>query len=414
MLNRRTLLYPSNLKNWFLAAPSSSLYGHRFKRCPFDPLHRPCVSTWPASMIKKLKRWDCQIPNFLSYLGIFSSFFLWTTAFCQEETPHVPVSQTPDGRVNYPSNFQVEGGINLFLFGEYLYWIAGEDSLYYAHTGRGSGTTVVPPNGEINFKGRLKKVKPEWDSGLRLGIGFNFPKEGYDAAFYWTWFSTDRSNSVSNPEGTLFSIWAHPDNTATVADTFAKGSWNLNFNLLDLEWGRSSWFGGYFSLRPFFGVRELWLRQDLKNRYDYDTTPITFGKLGAKSDFSGGGLRAGADARFAIPYGFSIYGIASGSLLYGRFNADFRLKENSFTIAQAKNHFWRGISSLQLALGLGWDTHFFRDRLHIQFHIGWEQNEWFSVNQMSHYMQEVGSGVFFQENSNLSLQGLVAGGRFDF
>jgi hypothetical protein len=69
-------LYPSNLKNWFLAAPSSSLYGHRFKRCPFDRLHRPCASTWPASMIKKLKRWDCQIPNFSGYLGI--TFILTT------------------------------------------------------------------------------------------------------------------------------------------------------------------------------------------------------------------------------------------------------------------------------------------------------------------------------------------------
>jgi type II secretory pathway pseudopilin PulG len=63
-------IYPSKLKNWFLAAPSSSLYGDRFKRSPFDPLHRPCVSTWPASMIKKLKRWDCQIPNFSAHLGI--------------------------------------------------------------------------------------------------------------------------------------------------------------------------------------------------------------------------------------------------------------------------------------------------------------------------------------------------------
>ena len=254
MLNRRTLLYPSNLKNWFLAAPSSSLYGDRFKRSPFDPLHRPCVSTWPASMLKKLKRWDCQIPNFLSYLGIFSSFFLWTTAFCQEETPHVPVSQTPDGRVNYPSNFQVEGGINLFLFGEYLYWIAGEDSLYYAHTGRGSGTTVVPPNGEINFKGRLKSSQvPECiDSGLRLGIGFNFPKEGYDAAFYWTWFSTDRSNSVSNPEGTLFSIWAHPDNTATAADTFAKGKWNPQFQPSRFRMGTLFLVRWLFFPTPFF------------------------------------------------------------------------------------------------------------------------------------------------------------------
>lgn len=346
---------------------------------------------------------------FCVYTSVF--FFSCTPSFCQEKKP---VSETPDDRVNYPSNFQVEGGFNLFIFGDYLYWIAQEDSLYYAHTGLGSGTEVFPPNGSINFDGRLKKVKPEWDSGTRIGIGLNFPKAGYDLAFYWTWFSTEASNSVSKPAGTLFSIWAHPDNTLTTADTFAKGKWNLDIQLFDLEWGRSSWFGGHFSLRPFFGIRALWLEQDLKNQYDYHTSPVATGQLHSESDFRGGGLRAGADARFAMGYGFSIYGIASGSLLYGHFDCDFHLKEDELAIARSKDRFLRGVSSLQLALGLGWDSHFARDRLHIEFHVGWEQNEWFSINQMNHFMQESGRGIFFQENSNLSLQGLIAGGRFDF
>ncbi len=330
---------------------------------------------------------------------------------CLEKTP---ISQTPDDHVNYPSNFQVEGGVNLLIYGDYLYWIAQEDSLYYAHTGLGSGTAAFPPDGSDNFKGHLKKVKPEWDSGTRIGLGLNFPKAGYDLVAYWTWFSTDASNSVSTSHGTLFSIWAHPDSTSTSSDTFAKGKWDLNMNLFDLEWGRSSWFGGHFSLRPFFGLRGLLLEQELKNKYAYHTSPEVFSRLHSASDFHGAGMRTGADVRFAMGYGFSIYGIASGSLLYGQFDCDFRLKENSFTIAHSKDRFWRGISSLQLALGLGWDTHFAKDRLHIEFHAGWEQNQWFSVNQMNHFIQEIGNGIFFQENSNLSLQGLVAGGRFDF
>jgi hypothetical protein len=309
----------------------------------------------------------------------------------------------PDDRVNYPSNFQVEGGCNLFLFGDYLYWIAEEDSLYYAQAGVGDDLS--------DFKGHLKRVKPEWDSGLRIGAGLNFPKEGSDLFFTWTWFSTDAS---SQKKGSLLSLWAYPDAPAAATSHFAKGKWDLDIQLFDLEWGRSSWFGGYFSLRPFFGVRALFLQQNLKNIYAYDTIPTIIGKTHSASDTHGGGIRAGADARFAFDYGFSIYGLASGSLLYGRFDADFRLKEDGFTIAHTKDRFNKGFSSLQLALGLAWDTHFAKDRLHIEFHLGWEQNGWFSINQMNHFMQNIGSGVFFQENSNLSLQGLVAGGRFDF
>lgn len=352
-------------------------------------------------------------PPMLNRNALLQSLFLCacSTSLCQQK---IPISEAPNDRVNYPSNFQVAGGANLFAFGDYLYWTVREDSLYYAHTGFDSGTAVSPPNGDIDFDGHLKKIKPQWDSGVRVGLGINFPKEGYDAALFWTWFSTDASDSVYRPRGSIFSIWAHPDSPATSADTFAKGKWDFDFNLFDVEWGRSSWFGCYFSLRPFFGLRGLLLEQDLKNRYDYDAAPIVIGRLMAKSDFHGGGLRAGTDARFAVPYGFSIFGIASGSLLYGHFYSDFRLKEDHETIAYSHDRFWKGISSLQLALGLAWDTHFYRDRLHIEFHVGWEQNQWFSANRMNHFMQEIGKGVFFQENSNLSLQGLVAGGRFDF
>lgn len=338
------------------------------------------------------------------------SLFLSSSAsvFC------APISEKPDDRVNFPSNFQVEGGANLFIFGDYLYWITQEDSLYYAQTGSGVGATVAPPNGNIDFDGTLKKVKPHWDNGVRAGLGLNFPREGYDVQLFWTWFATNASNSVHAPLGNLLILWAYPDFSDLSGALFAKGHWHLNLNVGDLEWGRSSWFGGHFSVRPFFGIRGLWLDQDLNNHYTYNTSPLVHGNLHLDSDFRGGGLRAGADARFAIPYGFSFYGLLSGSLLYGQFHADMHLKEDPFTIAHTKDHFSKGISSLQAALGLGWDTHFCNDRCHIEFHVGWEQNAWFSVNQMNHFMYKLHDGYYFKENSNLTLQGLVAGGRFDF
>lgn len=324
---------------------------------------------------------------------LLSSLLLCSAAFAEQPT-----------KVNYPSNFQVENGWDLFLYGDYLYWIAQEDSLFYAQTG---GDTS-------GFDGHLKKVHPDWDSGLRIGLGLNFAKEGYDTIAYWTWFATDASNSTSSSAGNILPLWAFPDDPAAASSTFAKGKWELDLNQFDLEWGRSSWFGGHFSLRPFFGLRALLLQQNLKNHYDYSTSPVTFGKLQANSDVHGGGLRAGADARFFIPKGFSIYGTASGSLLYARFCTDFRLREDTTMIARAKDRFNRGISSLQISLGLAWDSHFAGDRCHIELHAGWEQNQWFSVNQMNHFLQGVGSGVYYQENGNLSLQGLVVGGRFDF
>ena len=333
--------------------------------------------------------------------------------FSQQTTP---ISEKPDDRVNFPSNYQVDAGCDVILFADYLRWIAHEDGLYYAQTGAIFDfvpllAQIVPPD-SADFDGHLKKVDPKWDNGVRVGLGLNFPKEGYDALLYWTWFSTEAQNSVKSADGTILTLWSRPD--FGTGGIFARGKWNLNLNVGDFEWGRSSWFGGHFSLRPFFGVRGLWLDQSLNNRYAYGTTPIVFGNLHLNSDFRGGGLRAGADGRFAMPYGFSIYGLASGSLLYGRFNADMHFKEDKYTIAVSKDHFARGISSLQLALGLSWDSHFMKDHCHVEFHIGWEQNIWFGANQMNHFLNELNNGLYFKENSNLTMQGLVVGGRFDF
>lgn len=328
---------------------------------------------------------------------------------CEEKKR--PISETPSGRVNYPSNFQVEAGWDLFVFGEYLYWTANEDGLYFAQTGFQNETLTVPPDGSINFKGKLKKVEPDWNSGARIGFGFNFPREGYDIALLWTWFKNDSHTSARGP---LIPLWAEPDFNPFETATHAKGTWNLDLNVADLEWGRSSWFGGHFSLRPFFGLRGAWIDQTLKARYTYATTPTVTSNLHSNADFRGGGLRAGLDTRFAFPAGFSMYGLASGSLLYGKLNDGLNITENGSTIAHTKDHFSKGISSVQLGLGLGWDTHFYKDRLHIEFHVGWESNMWFRINQMNHFVSQLSQGSYFKENGNLSTQGIVAGGRFDF
>ncbi len=333
---------------------------------------------------------------------------LCTSAYAEQNKP---VSEAPQGRVNYPSNFQVDGGCNLFVTGDYLYWTANEDGLYFAQTGFRNSTLAVPPDGSIVFNGRIKKIDPDWTNGVRLGLGLNFPKEGYDTILYWTWYT---NSSHKSAEGSLLPLWAEPNLTPFAPATHASGKWNLDLNVFDLEWGRSSWFGGHLSLRPFFGLRGAWIEQDLKTHYRYATrTPITSHQH-ADADFRGGGLRAGIDTRFALPHGFAVFGNASGSILYGQINGGFRVKKNEITIARTKDHFWKGIGSLGLALGFGWDTHFAKDRLHIEFHVNWESNIWLHINQMNHFMNQLRSGNYFKENGNLSTQGLVAGGRFDF
>ncbi|MBI3509008.1 MAG: hypothetical protein HY069_05205 [Chlamydiia bacterium] len=301
----------------------------------------------------------------------------------------------PASKVNFPANFQVEEGVDLFIYGDYLYWRAAEEGLHLVN--KGSATL-----------GTVQKIDPDFDSGFRVGFGLNFPRAGYDLGGYWTSFTTRATNST---QSTSWPLWAEPNVAASSSE---KASWHLSMNLADLEWGRASWFGGNFSLRPFFSLRGAFIDQKLSMNFAYETTPSSLGVIHAKSDFSGGGLRAGADGRWTFPYGFALYGQAAGSLLYGQFQTKSTWGLDSQTVACAKNNFLQTLSNMQLALGFGWDTHFYKDQLHIEFHIGWEQALFFHMNRMSHYINQLSKALYFQEQGNLSVQGVTVGGRFDF
>lgn len=322
---------------------------------------------------------------------------LATTLVCAD----TPCSVSPKGRVNYPANFQVAGGIDLLVFGDYLYWKAQEDDLYYVQSGGNSE----------GFIGSLERLDPDYGNGLRVGLGLNFPKEGIDLIGSWLWFKTEKESSC---EGALTPLWAEPDFSSLALASSAKGKWHLDLNVGDLEWGRSSWFGGNVSLRPFLGLRAALINQNLTSLFWYKTTPTVLGKLEARSDFKGGGLRAGADGRFTFPHDFSLYATTSLSLLYGQFNAGAKTREDQILIARTSDLFWQPTSALQMALGLAWDTHFANDRCHIEFHVGCEENLWFGLGEMNRYVGQLRKGLHVQERGTFGLLGLVAGGRFDF
>lgn len=351
-------------------------------------------------------------------LAVSGLFLLFFSALCADEPlPSSHQGKEATGMVNPSSRFQVENGWNFILDGEFLWWVAKEDGLYYAQSGYSTAmTTAVPPDGTIDFDGHIKKVQSHWHPGFRIGIGGNMPYDEWDILLHYTWFRShaDSVSHSSPSKGLLLVLWGHPDATDAQAATKAQGIWKLHYNVLDLEMGRAFWVGRYFSLRPFICARGAWIDQKLKIKYDLDTTPETDAHLQAKSDFEGGGVRAGLDMRFALLNGWSLYGLASGSMLYGYYNCDFREKWESTEIAESKDRFHQAASSAQLALGVRWDSYFHNNRYHLGLYAGWEQNIWFGLNKMNHFFSDLIDGDLQQMNSDLTFQGGTFGLRFDF
>ncbi len=354
-------------------------------------------------------------------LGISALIAFTMSSLCANDLPPSHQGKEATGFVNPSSRFQVENGWNIFLNTEFLWWVAKEDTLYFAQSGYSNQlTSVVPPNGTIDFRGHLQRVTPDWSPGFRIGLGGNMEYDDWDIFLNWTWFkSHGRHSAHAKHDRVLLVLWGHPDvdsppdNSATGALS-ARGVWNMHLNILDLELARSFWVGKRFSLRPFFGARAAWIDQSFKIRYNLTTTPITRARLKAESDFEGGGIRAGLDSRYALLGGWSFYGLASASMLYGHFNCDFRERWVSERIAETRDGFHQAASSAQLELGVRWDTYVHHNRYHFGLYAGWEQNIWFGLNKMNRYFGELHDGNLEQLNGDLTLQGGTFGVRFDF
>jgi len=337
-------------------------------------------------------------------------------------------------RLVYPScRFETHCGFGVFVTGEALFWIPKENGLIIAQKGApgpGPQTADVPPT-SYNFRGDLLRIDPEFDWGFRVGIGYNFCFDQWDAKALWTSFSTEaRTQFVS--DGTTFAInlWGHSDVSNSSASSLIKAHFDFDYDTLDFELGRAFGAGRCFCLRPFFGIRAGWIDQTLTDFNQVEILENTGESLStdlkALSDFTGAGLRFGLDGRFDFCFDISLYGLASYGLLYGKFDTSFTSSvtgsdPNSdldpvvdLVIADACDRFHMGTSTLQLALGLQWNRGFCCDRYRFGFNISWEQSIWFQLNQMNHFQSEFYEGHLVQENGNLSMQGITFGARFDF
>jgi hypothetical protein len=300
------------------------------------------------------------------------------------------------GLVNPSSRYQVVNGWNIFFDTEFLWWTAKEDGLYYAQQG------YTDPD----FSGHLAKVHPHFRPGFRLGLGGNMEYDEWDVFTNWTWFE---STARGSKEGDLLTLWSHPDGDSSAS--FASGKWHLLLNLVDFELGRSFWVGRHFSLRPFLCVRGAFIDQNLRIHY---ALADSSSHLKARSDFSGGGVRAGSDLRFTLLGGWSFYGLASASMLYGFYDCKFYQDVAGERIATTKDGFRQATSNAQLELGLRWDVYLHRDRYHLGLYAGWEENIWFGLNKMNHFFGDIDAGNLEQMNGDLTLSGGTFGVRFDF
>lgn len=312
-------------------------------------------------------------------------------------------AQTASARPNVQGD-QCRCGYGWFVSVDVIYWHPKVGGTEYAYSDNSPQLALSPDLSEAHFplKGRTKDIDFDWDWGFKVGLGYNFKHDGWDALIEFTRLDSDGSDSTnSGLNGTIVPLRGTSsitNGTGAFTGVFlycshAKSEFDVDYDRLDLEMGRNFYVSPKLALRPYAGLTAAWIELMQKTRY-FGGEEVTAGVLGLgvntvhvndKSHFKGLGPKFGIDTKWTLGHKFSIYGNISGALPYGIFNVThyekYSLLEdtNRIKLTADNNRF---APNCVFELGLAYDTYMNENRQHLTIGLGYEAQYWFRANQM--------------------------------
>ena len=321
----------------------------------------------------------------------------------------------PNGRPN------VADGYDLFITADALLWQAHEGGLGFAvESDQNSAATPLDHSSVEN-----PHFEYEW--GFRLGVGYNMKHDGWDLYGNWTHIDMESHHEEEGVDSDdfLWPVWIHPASPfAGYSVNEAEAHWKMHLNIADLDLGREFFTSKWLTLRPHVGLRSAWIKQRYDVDYEefYNSSNVLSANevdVDMRNNYWGLGPKFGIDTQWGLGSGWSIFGDASFSLLYGFFHTYFHeldrgLNNIGVPYAAVNNSYRQSVAITDLQLGLRWDHMFDKDHYHFGLQAGWEHHMFFSQNQMTRFVDNAEKGNFLQNQGDLTTQGWTLSARFDF
>ncbi len=325
----------------------------------------------------------------------------------------------------YPRDIGLECPMNFYIYGDFLWMKGSEEGLDYALVNTNSNTSWAFPlvKGEVQgFSSGSKEW--DWRPGFRIGLGYYGIHDDWSFDIEWTYIKikADASTNLTGIGG-IVPLMLPPLqtlNTFTAKDASAR--WTGDYNTADLSFGKPYHISRYFVAKPFFGARAAFIDQDYTARYSILPTgnlPQNI-KVKHKNDSWGGGLRAGCYGEFLVSSNWYIFGKASGSILFGKFdlsqNANWQSIETSPSARNLKvnDSHYQAQPNAELGLGISWNHLFSKNKNMFSLRGSYEFIHWWNQNQIRRFYNTTNPGSSDQTSrGDLSFNGFQIEIRFE-
>ena len=329
---------------------------------------------------------------------------------------------------------------------EYIYWKPYVDNAQAADL---LTADSVPTHGfqhnTTNYTSTPQDFRFDWDSGFRVGLGYGFPEDKWGLSLTWTHYRTDACFDASG-FGTYSSGSSLQTNVKVplpgfldsgfvsflvgAQDANVVSKWNFQFNQVDLDFFRDFYVGCSLSIKPYVGLRALFLKQTVNALSQYtivdedyieDLGNVTYAQY-LRSDFKSFGLKAGLESYWEVVCGLGIYGNLGTSLLYAHYKTDHQLQyRDEYSTGNRINaelpfQFNTLKLTSDLAIGIEWRKPVNCNQNLIVVKGGWEHHQILNGSQFRNvgrlnYTDEDDSFFTFPKsaptNGNISLYGFV-------
>ncbi len=282
---------------------------------------------------------------------------------------------------------------HIILTGDWLYWRTRQEGMEFATT---------------------EEVKFNYQSGFRGGAGAHLPcSDGWTIYANYTYFNPEGWHTA---EGSLYPLFLFQGSTVSGdVVSLAHGHWNINYQSIDLQFGKAYYLTKKLVFSPFFGMKGAWIDQNARFRYEGGYIPAgQIFRTHFKNDFKGAGPLIGTEMNWQLGAGFCFFGDIATALIMGEFKntqTQHQLADQEVVHLSKVHHLVSPF--LQLVAGMGWDRNFNRDHCHFGLKVGFEAQHWWNQNQTEMFTDDL-NPIYVRQKGDLSFYGMTVQGRFDF